>query len=58
MIGFVIKFVLGYVLWHVVPGMITAAHGKTKQIIDLVCQIIGIFLMIVSVIDVIKYIIH
>lgn len=58
MIGLVIKFAIGYALWRIVPGMITAVGGSAKRIIDLICQILGIILMIVSVVDLIRYVIH
>jgi hypothetical protein len=56
MVSIIISFVIGYLLWKVLPGKITAAPHKIRTYIDMGAQILGIIIMLSSVIKLIKYI--
>lgn len=45
-IGNIIKIVIGYVIWKIVPGWITEGNKSVRDVIKLVCNIIGIILVI------------
>lgn len=50
----IIRIVIGYFLWRIVPGWITYGNKKTRDKIQLVLNIIGILLVLFGIISLIK----
>lgn len=55
MINAIIKIIIGVVLWKLVPGWIQYGNRKVREAIQLVCNILGIVIVIAGVISIIKY---
>ena len=52
----IIIFFVGFILWKVIPGKITAGSKKVRSYIDMGAQILGIVLMLIGAIHFIKFI--
>lgn len=46
MISAIIEIIIGLVIWKMVPGWITEGNKSVRDVIKLVCNIIGIILVI------------
>ena len=46
MTGAIIEIILGVVIWQLVPGWITEGSKSIRDIIKLVCNIIGVIMVI------------
>lgn len=46
MIPAIIKIIIGLVIWKMVPGWITEGNKSVRDVIKLVCNIMGIILVI------------
>ena len=46
MISAVIEIILGIIVWTMVPGWITQGNKKTREILKLVCNIVGIIMVL------------
>jgi len=46
MISAIIEIILGLVVWQMVPGWITQGDKSVRETIKLVCNIIGIIIVI------------
>lgn len=57
MVSAIILIVIGYVVWQMVPGWIHYGPSSARQLIQLICNIVGIIMVILGVIDLIYAII-
>lgn len=48
MVPEIIKIILGLVIWKLVPGWITEGNNSLRDIIKLVCNIVGIIMVLVG----------
>jgi hypothetical protein len=46
MISAIIEIILGVVIWQLVPGWITQGNRGAREAIKLVCNIVGIILVL------------
>ena len=51
MIGSIVTIILGVVIWKLVPGWIEAGNASVRQAIRLVCNIIGIIMVLFGAYD-------
>lgn len=49
----IIKIIIGYVLWRIVPGWITYGNKKTRDKIQFVLNVIGVLLVLLGIISLI-----
>lgn len=54
LIGGLITIAIGFVLWKIIPGKITAGSKRVRGYIDLGAQILGIILMVSGVIQIVR----
>lgn len=45
-ISAIIEIILGLIIWKMVPGWITEGNKGTRDIIKLVCNIVGIIMVL------------
>lgn len=48
MVSAIIEIVIGLVIWKLVPRWITEGNKKTRDLLKLVCNIIGVIIVIVG----------
>ena len=48
MVPAIFKIILGLVIWKLVPGWITEGNSSLRDIIRLVCNIVGIIMVLVG----------
>ena len=58
MINAVIDIIIGIVIWQCVPGWIKYGPTNIRQAIQMICNIIGIIITILGVIQLIKAIVR
>ena len=58
MVHKIIILALGFVLWKIIPGKITAGSKKARSYIDLGSQILGIILMLTGAVQLVRYFIN
>lgn len=46
MVSSIIEIILGLIIWKIVPGWITEGKKNVRDIIKLVCNIIGVIMVI------------
>lgn len=49
---------MGVVIWKLVPGWIEFGNGSVRQTISLICNIIGIIMVLFGAYDLIMSIVH
>lgn len=54
MIGSIIEIIIGLVIWKIVPSWITEGSKSAKDMIRLVCNIIGIIVVIVGCLSLVR----
>ena len=54
MINAIIKILLGYLLARVIPQWIKYGNKKTRAYLQLICNVVGIILVILGVVSLIK----
>lgn len=52
----IIKILIGYVLWRIVPKWITYGNKKTRERIQLALNIVGVLLVLLGAISIVRYI--
>lgn len=55
MMNSIIKIIIGVVLWKLVPGWIQYGNKKVRETIQLICNILGIVIVIAGVISLLHY---
>lgn len=50
----IVEIVIGLCLWMVVPGWITQGKKKTRDTIKLICNIVGVLLVLLGAISLVK----
>lgn len=58
MIASIVIIAIGLVVWKLVPGWIEYGNHSIRQFIQLLCNIIGIIMVIAGAIDLFYAIIH
>lgn len=58
MIGSIVTIVLGVVIWKLVPGWIEFGNASARQAISLICNIVGIIMVLFGAYDLIMSIVH
>lgn len=58
MIGSIVTIVLGVVIWQMVPGWIETGNSSVRQTIRLVCNIVGIIMILFGAYDLIMSIVR
>lgn len=48
MTGAIIEIILGVIIWKLVPGWITEGNKSIRDIIRLVCNIVGVIMVLAS----------
>lgn len=46
MTGAIIEIILGIIIWQLVPGWITEGNKSIRDIIRLVCNIVGVIMVL------------
>lgn len=55
MINAIVKIILGYLLARIIPQWIKYGNKKTRDLLQLICNIIGIILVILGIVSLIKF---
>lgn len=50
----IIKILIGYVLWRIVPKWITYGNKKTRERIQLALNIVGVLLVLLGAISIVR----
>ena len=58
MIGPIITIILGFVIWQLVPGWINEGSASVRRTIRLICNILGIIIVLVGAYDLVMALIH
>lgn len=45
-IGNIIEIVIGFVIWKIVPGWITEGGKSVRNVIKLICNILGVIIVL------------
>lgn len=54
MLSSIIKIIIGVVLWKLVPGWIQYGNKKVRETIQLICNILGVVIVIFGVVSLVR----
>lgn len=58
MTGSILQIIAGLLVWKIVPGWIEYGDKKTRDFINLCCNIIGIVLVIFGVVGLVQHLLR